>query len=928
MAVVSSSNVKDVLSRLHALWDSKKYEEIDVQLLEFFKHSNCLFDDCLDLVEFSKEKRKLESLGGRIMNNFSQHVTSKNISSSGITEEMKERVLDIASISHSKLAAKLITTFEVDKPSLELVCHHIKTLSDSRGNLNAAISLVTLLQLQDKFSIYDIAVPIFMQNKLGLLEDYMQGSEKVQVEMIGLLNNWLSEDFNLITFCSEHGIRSMREEVLRPQFHEKMLTKWLKTYGKESQAEELCPNLCRRRSLGAVKYLLYRYYVEDSATFENAVELIQRTVGQNEWLQNKLIDIVEHTYNDYEAVDAFEKLFNMKRFHLQTTQDFEEEDDWGSSTQCDNKSNQVKTVIQQNKASARTSRAKVTREMYHTLKLSDDCIMMVNSAETLANCVDAVLEQSEIVGIDAEWLFTRNFSEVHDIALLQLAIHSCVFLLDMIVLSDDAVLLETVAEFLNDLFLSQQHVKVGYGLREDLKKISSILPGIDNLGKQSFRVIDLSIINKHVQRLYPQVLSSIKIERYNTSAKQVTGLSKMVQQTLGAKLDKSEQISDWERRPLRYAQIKYAALDAYCLIEIYDVLTSRLSKIDPSAVLETIMIQKPKTTRAYTGSSCAIGRGRGRRLAVEFKKQPPPSSQNDRPIMVSDFRVVCDNMFQGLGRQLRCCGIDTCILTNLDCHEKAAELARIDKRVILTTGSPFVALSSQVPIGDCLDLPNDLKAKEQLAMVLEHYNVKVRLCDIFSRCQLCNCGKYLRVLPADMLKLFATKVDVTLAGQVPWHQFRNDTSPNDKKYAVVVDSDEDICDDDELLIVDGSDPKSKPSIDIASSSTTGTTITKKIDKKNQNTAPATSSSIRRSDYNINPDSLSKSSTLNFQTGEIVTVNPVGGEKLCTPLLYKQVPKPVCNQVTEFFCCIQCGKVYWEGQHFGNVISKFGDIISK
>ena len=925
MSLESSQNqLRKTLVKLHALWDARKYQTINEDLTKFFKHSDDIVLDCLDLIEFSKDKRKPDSLGSRIIDKFNVFRISNPSVCVPISEEIKERVLDIATVSHSKLAARLISTFEVDKPSLDLVRHHIKNLCKN-GNLNAAISLATALNLQNELSIYEIAVPIFMQTKLGLLDDYMQGSEKVQLEMINLLNHWLSDDFNMISFCSEHGIRSMREEILRPQFHEKMLTKWLKIYGKENQAAELCPNLCRRRSLGAVKYLLYRYYIEESATFENAVELIKKTVGNNEWLQHKLIDILEHSYNDHEAVDVFKKIFNMTQSHLQSIESFEG-DDWGSTENWGGESSRMNTIgttLETSKPSAK-SVCKSKKENFHSLRLPDDSVTMVSDAETLTNCIDAVLEQSDVVGIDAEWLFTRNLSDAHDIALLQLATNSNVYLLDMISVSSDPSLQEMVAEFLKKLFFSQQHIKVGFGLREDLRKISSSLSGIENLSKQSCRVIDLNVVNKHVQRLYPQIFS---VPEPATISKQVSGLSKMLLQTIGAKLDKSEQISDWERRPLRKAQIKYAALDAYCLIEIYDVLTARLKEIDANFSLETILLQKPSTARV--GSFNAMGRGRGRGRSLQLNKQSS-FNQKKLPVKVADFRVVCDNMLQGLGRQLRCCGVDTLILSNFDSHDKAAHLARKEKRIILTSGAPFMTLSSQVPIGNCLDMPNDLKAKEQLKLVLEYYNVQVRMCDIFSRCQICNCGKYLKVLPTTMLQLYSVQANACRAVEVPWEQFRKDIDLSEKKYTVVCSSDDES--DDDFLVVDGFD-KPKTTVESVANSTSPPKLQESSTKNNRSlkqTTPVVPSppSSGCTSYHINPDSLSNSSTLNLQTGEIVTVNPDSGEKCCTSLLYKQVPKPVCNQVTEFFCCIKCGKVYWEGHHFGNVLTKFGDIISK
>ena len=47
------------------------------------------------------------------------------------------------------------------------------------------------------------------------------------------------------------------------------------------------------------------------------------------------------------------------------------------------------------------------------------------------------------------------------------------------------------------------------------------------------------------------------------------GLSGVVKIFLKYPLDKREQCSNWERRPLNISQIEYAAMDAYVLVKIF-----------------------------------------------------------------------------------------------------------------------------------------------------------------------------------------------------------------------------------------------------------------------------------------------------------------------------------------------------------------------
>ena len=101
------------------------------------------------------------------------------------------------------------------------------------------------------------------------------------------------------------------------------------------------------------------------------------------------------------------------------------------------------------------------------------------------------------------------------------------------------------------------------------------------------------------------------------------GLGLLVQECFGRPLDKSQQLSDWEKRPLKPEQMYYAgmyvsfnvcmcaytvnvslvwyypyiALDAFCLLEVYEHLKKRALAISPD------FNTKPFLTSAVTGKA-------------------------------------------------------------------------------------------------------------------------------------------------------------------------------------------------------------------------------------------------------------------------------------------------------------------------------------
>uniref|UniRef100_A0A183CV59 3'-5' exonuclease domain-containing protein n=1 Tax=Gongylonema pulchrum TaxID=637853 RepID=A0A183CV59_9BILA len=70
-----------------------------------------------------------------------------------------------------------------------------------------------------------------------------------------------------------------------------------------------------------------------------------------------------------------------------------------------------------------------------------------------------------------------------------------------------------------------------------------------------------------------------QVHQSNPLLENIKGLSALCERVLGKQLDKSEQCSVWDRRPLRSLQLRYAALDAYCMLMLYDkcaIWSSRL----------------------------------------------------------------------------------------------------------------------------------------------------------------------------------------------------------------------------------------------------------------------------------------------------------------------------------------------------------------
>ena len=212
-------------------------------------------------------------------------------------------------------------------------------------------------------------------------------------------------------------------------------------------------------------------------------------------------------------------------------------------------------------------------------------------AQVARNCYGKENWQPSIcVGIDAEW---RPVAAPHTspVSLLQIGTAKFVYLIDMLEICnhsgmDNSLTAEQslLSDFFEFFFGNPYIVKLGFGLRYDLKRIRESYPFMPcfhvDEGEEKTSCPSKPILS-HVDIL--QLARESTFGDHNTSFKRM-GLNKLAMKVLQQELDKNEQLSDWGQRPLDQKQIDYAVADVACVAEIYekivehkpDILTPRV----------------------------------------------------------------------------------------------------------------------------------------------------------------------------------------------------------------------------------------------------------------------------------------------------------------------------------------------------------------
>ena len=201
---------------------------------------------------------------------------------------------------------------------------------------------------------------------------------------------------------------------------------------------------------------------------------------------------------------------------------------------------------------------RVTASAEESTEESEGCLDIEIKSILLVDCVAKLAEAREVlltceadaphvVGVDAEWLpASYQQPALSSVAVLQMSTGSKAVVFDL--LQDELLDHPETAALMDELMQARHIYKLGYGLKEDLKRLRTLRPTL---------------------RCFDSVHSVVDLQQLQSG-----GLSKLCIAVTSKRLDKRQQCSDWENRPLSLAQLKYAALDARCLVKIYHLLST------------------------------------------------------------------------------------------------------------------------------------------------------------------------------------------------------------------------------------------------------------------------------------------------------------------------------------------------------------------
>ncbi|PRP78460.1 putative exonuclease [Planoprotostelium fungivorum] len=236
----------------------------------------------------------------------------------------------------------------------------------------------------------------------------------------------------------------------------------------------------------------------------------------------------------------------------------------------------------------------------HITELAERCKCSIHSEDTQRTPAFNLNCTCPCVGLDMEWRTPRPVS------LIQISSKERVFLIDTIPCTTsvdapqvpDPEYAKAICHSLIHLFRERRVRKVGFSFGSDMRQIHPIFPEINGSTLHNFVDLQALVSNLasfqqtngktrkpktkngrrveavEVKDVDDEKEEDIKPETAVRSGHKLYSLARLVYETMDQILDKTQQSSNWDRRPLFESQVEYASLDAYVLVVLLDLMSA------------------------------------------------------------------------------------------------------------------------------------------------------------------------------------------------------------------------------------------------------------------------------------------------------------------------------------------------------------------
>lgn len=698
------------------------------------------------------------------------------------------------------------------------------------------------------------------KNMWGMLCELLKENESNQEAIVKFMDSLLDGEYeaNVLRRHPNLHFKDTRSII------KKWLWKILKMY---KFPKGICPNLLSSHRMGFISHTFHQYQRQQTSHY-NWRELVLHTAGNCKRTQRRVVNMLlglgmiqeaarfanDFQFDDDEFTSELQK--ERQNYSEKPKDDFVEEVLWSLADELDK------------------GEPENIANPFHTFPYPRPAIKLLNNKQEFLNCVSHLSQPGLVVGVDTEWQTLFDCTMDKDcIALIQLATLDTVYILDVISLitllsSDDWI------HFFHQVFCNDNVIKLGYGLSQDFKILKHTFPYINT--EEFVQIIDLQ--NTMDKKVCGQNKNDAKDI---TRKRKHKGLSGLTEDYLFKPLDKTYQVSCWSKRPLCKSQVLYAALDAFVLLQLYEIalekkidLSTENTSQSSSTTLEQMFPNDMDCDKKMDMESATCDK---EETSCDFDYNNSSSSQcslssgqhNVPAISPHSLRVIVDTMLQGLGWSLRSVGVDTLILKNGQSHKDAIAMAIRENRVVLTSGKVYQMFCARLGEDNCYCVANN-KAKKQLQDVLEHFNVRVQKQDILSRCQLCNSKTFILVESEKMRILKEVKSQ------------QQKCSP-DKAWSSNPNG--------------FGSPEFIPDPDVSACKL----------------MPMLKDVSVRSGPIVEDEHFIDMNTAIFRNSGV-------------PIQLEYIPDCLFDENKLFYCCVSCGKVYWDGCHYERVINQLNGLI--